>query len=84
MRTDRCAIVCFFVPFYYFVAIANLLTSLYLCTMARGLPDLLKDLEKEYLAVEGLMASFVKKSILPMFVTNANVLYKEVILNANR
>ena len=65
----------FVVFFYYFVAIAN---PLYLCTMARGLPDLLKDLEKEYLAVEVLMASFVNKGILPMFITKANDLYEEV------
>ena len=48
--------------------------------MARGLPDLLRDLEKEFLAVEGLMASFVKRGILPMFITKANDLYEEVML----
>ena len=41
---------------------------------------MLKDLKKEYLAVERLMASFVNKGILPMFITKANDLYKEVML----
>ena len=48
--------------------------------MARCLPDLLKELEKEYLAVEGLMASFVNKGILPMFITKANDLYEKMML----
>ena len=47
--------------------------------MTRDLPGLLRDLRK-YLAVEGLMASPVNKGILPMFITNANDLYKELML----
>ena len=48
--------------------------------MTRDLPGLLRDLKREYLAVEGLMASPVNKGILPMFITNANDLYKELML----
>ena len=48
--------------------------------MTRDLPGLLRDLKREYLAVEGLMASPINKGILPMFITNANDLYKEVML----
>ena len=69
---------CFCCAFYYFVTIANPL--LHLCTMTRDLPGLLRDLKREYLAVEGLMASPVNKGILPMFITNANDLYKELML----
>ena len=69
---------CFCCAFSYFVIIANPL--LHLCTMARDLSGLLRDLKREYLAVEELMASPVNKGILPMFITNANDLYKEVML----
>ena len=48
--------------------------------MTRDLPGLLRDLKREYLVVEGLMASPVNKGILPMFITYANDLYKEVML----